>query len=135
MTFPLWERARARMPSRITARWSLVVLLLMSTHCAATPPAPSQADAPVPPDPQAITVFGRYQPSLESLSPPGVEIGDLAMRDGRLIVHVQAETDAAAKAFERTLSRSGWYRDARREAVEPGVLREGEFVLSVQPVP
>jgi len=111
------------------------MVLLLSTHCAATPPAPSQADASVSPDPEAITVFGRYQPSLESLSPPGVEIGDLAMRDGRLVVHVQAEGDAAAKAFERALRRSGWYRDARREAVEPGALRAGEFVLSVQPVP
>lgn len=124
------------MPSRIAARCSLVVaLLLVSTHCAATPQMPSQDDAPVPPDPEAITVFGRYQPSLDSLSPPGIEIGDLAMRDGRLIVHVRAEGDAAAKAFERALRRSGWYRDARREAVEPGALREGEFVLSVQPLP
>jgi hypothetical protein len=135
MTFPLWERARARLPSRLTARCSFVAVLLLSTHCAATPPAPSQADGPVPPDPEAITVFGRYQPSLESLSPPGVEIGDLAMRDGRLIVHVQAESDAVATAFERALRRSGWYRDARREAVEPGALRAGEFVLSVQPMP
>ena len=135
MTFRAWERARARLPSRIAARCSLVMGLLLSTHCAASPPAPSQAEAPVPPDSEAITVFGRYQPSLESLSPPGVEIGDLARRDGRLVVHVQAEGDAAAKAFERALRRSGWYRDARREAVEPGALRAGEFVLSVEPVP
>lgn len=135
MTFDLRERVRRRLPSLVAARCWLVVALVLSTHCAAAPGAPPQANAPVPPDPEAITVFGRYQPSLESLSPPGVEVGDLAMRDGRLVMHVQAEGVAAAKAFERALRRSGWYRDLRREAVDPGALREGEFVLSVQPRP
>ena len=112
----------------------LLAALWLPAACALAA-APRQAATPVPPDPEAITVFGRYQPSLDSLAPSGVEIGDLAMRDGRLVVHVHAESDAAASAFERALRRSAWYRDARREAVEPGALREGEFVLSVRPQP
>jgi hypothetical protein len=110
--------------------------LVLAGGCSAAPAqrAP-QASDPLPPDPEAITVFGRYQPSLESLAPPGVEIGDLAVRDGRLVIHVQADTGRAATAFERALRTSGWYHDPRREPVEPGALRDGAFVLSVQPAP
>lgn len=121
---------------RLAAATALCAGVLAAGGCAAAPATRGvQANEPVPPDPQAITVFGRYQPSLESLAPVGVEIGDLATRDGRLLIHVQAETPRAAKAFEEALQRSGWYRDARREDVQPGCLREGEFVLSVQPRP
>lgn len=125
---------RARL--RLIAGVALCAGLAVAGGCMAAPAqhAP-HANAPLPPDPEAITVFGRYQPSLESLAPPGVEIGDLAMRDGRLVIHVQAETGRAATAFERALRTSGWYRDPRREPVEPGALRDGAIVLSVQPAP
>ena len=124
------------LPYRIAVAALLCAGLIIAGGCAAAPVERSrQVDAPIPPDPEAITVFGRYQPSLESLAPAGVEIGDLATRDGRLVIHMQSETPRAAEAFQRALLRSGWYRDARREAVEDGTLREGEFVMSVQPAP
>ena len=111
-----------------------VLALLFAAHCAA---APARKDAqrpePLPPDPDAITVFGRYQPSLESLAPPGIGLGDLNVVDGRLVIQVHADGEASREAFVRALERSGWYRDARWETVAAGGLREGEFVLSVQP--
>lgn len=115
---------------------AMVLALLFAVHCIAAP-ARKDARRPehLPPDPDAITVFGRYQPSLESLAPPGIELGDLNVVDGRLVIQVHADAEASREAFVRALERSGWYRDARWETVAASGLREGEFVLSVQPRP
>ena len=107
--------------------------LLLAASCAASPARKQAREAPVPPDPDAITVFGRYQPSLDSLAPPGVEIGDLNLLDGRLVMQVRADGEPSRKALVRALERSGWYRDARWERDVPGGLREGEGILSVRP--
>lgn len=106
---------------------------LPSTGCSASPVRQASEPAePVPPDPEAITVFGRYQPSLESLAPQGVVVGDLAVVEGRLMIQLQVESKKAGDAFARALERSAWYRDARWEDA-PGDAREGEHVLSVRP--
>lgn len=106
---------------------------LESAGCTASPARKAlESTEPVPPDPEAITVFGRYQPSLESLAPQGVLLGDLAVVEGRLVIQLQAESDSAGDVFARSLRRSGWYREARWEAV-PADAREGERVLSVRP--
>lgn len=119
---------------RASAVATAVLALLLATHCAATPARKdAQRPEPLPPDPDAITVYGRYQPSLESLAPPGIELGDLNMIDGRLVIQVHADSEASRKALVRALERSGWYRGARWETVEAGGLREGEHILSVQP--
>ena len=111
----------------------VMVLLLLAGSCAAGSDDRGQRPEPEPPDPTAITVFGRYYSSLESLAPSGVQIGDLALREGRLVIHVQASGDGAQRAFIRALERSGWYRDVRREALQPEGLRDGQQVLSVRP--
>lgn len=110
-----------------------VACLLLAAGCAASPARKPAREEPVPPDPAAITVFGRYQPSLESLAPPGVEIGDLNLVEGRLVLQVRADGDAARKALVRALERSPWYRDARWET-PPGDARTDESVLSVRPL-
>ena len=126
---------RGKQPS---SRWIASVALpwlLMAAACAAQAPArPPDPSEPIPPDPEAITVYGRYQPSLESLAPAGIEIGDLNLVEGRLVIQVHAEGDAARAALVRALERSPWYREAHWETLAPGSLREGEGVLSVKPV-
>ncbi len=128
-------RCSVRRTLRRPAPALAALALLLAMHCAAAPVphrAAQQAE-PLPPDPEAITVYGRYQPSLESLAPPGIEFGDLDMVAGRLVIQVHADGDVARRALVRALERSGWYRDARWEPVEGGGLREGEHVLSVRP--
>ena len=128
---------RTEASKRLTPGWiasAALFWLLAATACAAPAPARQSGRVePVPPDPGAITIYGRYQPSLESLAPAGVEIGDLNVVDGRLVIQVRAEGDTAREALVRALERSAWYRDARWESLAPGSLRNDEAVLSVQP--
>lgn len=127
---PQPDAARAAARMRAAGVCGLLALALLAAPASARPTR--QPPEPLPPDREAITVYGRYQPSLESLAPPGVEIGDLNIVDGRLLIQMHAESEPARRAFVRALERSGWYRGARWETVDGGV-REGEYVLSVQP--
>lgn len=126
-----------KVPAQRRIAIAVVPLLWLwaATACVAQAPArQSGRPEPLPPDPEAITIYGRYQPSLESLAPAGVEIGDLNMVEGRLVIQVHADGDAARAALVRALERSPWYREAHWEKLAPGSLRAGEAVLSVKPV-
>lgn len=115
----------------------LSILVLPVTVNAQMPRAQSksiqaQAVQPIPPDAEAITVYGRYTSSLESLAPPGVDIGDLEMADGKLIVAGYTESRAALKRFMRALERSPWYAKPALSTAADINAQRGDFVLWVE---